>query len=1483
MLLPALLAIQDQLGHLPEAALREVARRTQAHLYQLQGLATGYPHFHREPLPETVVGVCHDLTCHLRGSAALHDELKLKLGDKCVKYVSCLGRCDQAPAVLVDQAVPGYQPPDVHLAVSSALGQLRPDNSHKPGHARIERVLTHADIEKIPSLRPGQPFPDTNPVHSNREEWQLDIYRGQNPEDYYQALAQYDRQPNPDGVIEQLDKAALLGMGGPGARAGKKWKDVKKEKSKTKYVVCNADESEPGTFKDREILLHLPHIVLEGVLLACRVVGAQKAFIYFRHEYPEQIARMREAVADAAQRGLCNKKGSPGVVVFVSPGGYICGEQTAMIEALEDHRAEPRNRPPELQTNGLFNEPTLLSNVETFAWAPGIVKNGGEWYAGLGVNGAKGRRLFSISGDVKFPGVYEVPIGITIRQLLEQYANREVIADPLKAFAPSGPSGGFLPRKLPLVLRAPKPGSVLEGFMNRHGIPIPTGTATISYSLDLLDLELDINLFRELNRSLSGSHAGLMLGAGLTVFGPNTNMVTHALAGVEFYRNESCGKCVPCRVGSQKLVDIGTDLLQRRLDANAVKRETAVVNDLSATLKKTTICGLGFVADNPLISVLDLFPEDVRECLGSQASPPPPAAAHPEPQTPASPVPEDEGEYVTILEQGRESESIFARIDDQLIRFTPNTELDYRKPIELTIDGQKVTVPVAAPAEDSHGNFLRDPDGYTIPRPTTIYEAAQQLFGADNPIPILCHQHHLDPVAVCRVCSVQVVNKEGKRDDKLQPACHFPVAEGMQIHTIASPDKRMREAVQAAVRPLVELLAADHLRPESVHYPRPHNELARLAEMLGVRAGTGRFRPRQREADREDRTSPVIHVDLNSCILCNRCVRGCDDVRHNHVIGRTGKGYRTRISFDLGAPMGKSTCVECGECMISCPTDALTLKPARKIAADTWDTPDTNPGRVALPLASEPLPAEDLSHLELFEALPFKFLDWNAHGVRRLRYKSGQRIFREGEQGHTAFILWNGAFRASRQSAGLSVSKSQGASWTSRLQGHYALSLTGMDGPSPNSIGLPSQITRSDGNLPFASGTGTLRYEVKNPAEPLVLLGEMTCLYAQPRSSTLTAESEGAEVLEIRPNVLRMMMRNGPLRERIRDEFRRNALQSHLRGLPLFSRLDEALVSQCLRRLEKGLDFLRVAPGQIIRQEGDDADALYLVRLGFVKESRLAGAEEFILNYIGPAGLFSPIALITGISERAAEKLPSGLLPGKYPANYTALTEVELLRIKLEDFQRELQSNATLRERLVQTCLRLLEEHRDNLAVYAAPTAERSPEVFYAEGLYQAQRMLILDLERCTRCDECTRACANTHGGLTRLLRVGPVHKNFLIATSCRACLNPTCIVGCPVDAIHRTHGKNIVIENWCVGCGSCSSHCPYGVIHMVELPVQGDETRRTAWKATACDLCDTVLPHEHQRRQVSCVHACPHDAAFRVTGREFREIVEHRLPLRLL
>jgi NADH:ubiquinone oxidoreductase subunit F (NADH-binding) len=369
----------------------------------------------------------------------------------------------------------------------------------------------------------------------------------------------------------------------------------------------NGDESEPATFKDREILLRYPHLMVEAVIIAGLVTGATEGFIYVRHEYPEQVEALRKEIVRAEALGVCGHGSkvlgrSFPVSVFVSPGGYICGEQSALIEAMSAHRGEPRLGPPRLGTNGFLDKPTLLSNVETYAWVPYILMNGGDYYAKRGINTWKGRRYFSVCGDVNRPGVYEVPMGLTLRDMIygDQYCQGMKGNKRLRAFAPSGPSAGFVPASWKAT-----PGQPWKDLAGRRGFDPPPDY------VDLLDLELELDLFR----ALSLTHA---LGAGVIVFNEDRDMVGPAVNALEFFRNESCGKCVPCRVGSKKMANLGISLRDGRISAarwTELSQQKGVIEQLEQVLGLMSICWLGRSVPVPLRTLIDYFPDDVHRRL----------------------------------------------------------------------------------------------------------------------------------------------------------------------------------------------------------------------------------------------------------------------------------------------------------------------------------------------------------------------------------------------------------------------------------------------------------------------------------------------------------------------------------------------------------------------------------------------------------------------------------------------------------------------------------------------------------------------------------------------------------------------------------------------------------------------------------------------------------------------------------------------------
>ena len=596
-IIPSLKKQQEKRGgYLTRSDMLSVAEQFGVPEHRVEALVTFFPHFTTEPPPQVALHICRDMTCHLKGSVEMASNIKAwveeKYGDRVdVCGVSCLGRCDRAPAATLraDEVVEGEK-----LLV-----------------ARDEQGFK----DSIDALMEGrQPTFDTDAAHAEHQigKWEMDLYGGTGE---YTAVKRFiEKGMDADRVLGALEYANLLGMGGAGGRAYRKWGDVLRAESRSgeKYIVCNADESEPGTFKDRDILLAAPYATIEGMILAALVTGAGKGWIYIRHEYPEQIECCRREIERAERLGACGEDifgsgHSFQLAVYESPGGYICGEQTALIEAMEDKRAEPRIRPPELMTNGLNNEPTLLSNVETFAWAPMILKDGGDCFAKHGkregrlASGSeskmKGRRLFSLSGDLVNPGVYEVETGITLGEMIDQCCGGMRGGRDIAAVALSGPSGGLLPAKIPVKFLSPR-------FVEKN---LPESIREIS----VRDLPLDINVSRAV---------GYMLGAGIVVYGEGCDLLAEAVANSRFYRNESCGKCVPCRIGSQKITEMGERLLAGDVSLEELESFQPTAMQLSEVMVATSICGLGAVASNPISSFLKFFPELARAACGVNPS-----------------------------------------------------------------------------------------------------------------------------------------------------------------------------------------------------------------------------------------------------------------------------------------------------------------------------------------------------------------------------------------------------------------------------------------------------------------------------------------------------------------------------------------------------------------------------------------------------------------------------------------------------------------------------------------------------------------------------------------------------------------------------------------------------------------------------------------------------------------------------------------------
>jgi CRP-like cAMP-binding protein/Fe-S-cluster-containing dehydrogenase component len=702
--------------------------------------------------------------------------------------------------------------------------------------------------------------------------------------------------------------------------------------------------------------------------------------------------------------------------------------------------------------------------------------------------------------------------------------------------------------------------------------------------------------------------------------------------------------------------------------------------------------------------------------------------------------------------------------------------------VNITIDGRAVSVPVG----------------------TSVFDAAR-INGI--PIPTLCHLQNETPVGVCRICVVDT----GAR--VLSASCVRPVEPGMKVETNSGK-------VLGARKILLELLMADHPSPCARQQKSGDCELETLAKSAGIEQS--RFAKRTVARGLDD-SSLAIAVDHDACILCDRCIRGCDEIKNNFVLGRMGKGYSTGIAFDLNAPMGNSTCISCGECMVSCPTGALTNKGVAGTSIAASEDGYT-------------FQAEELLRIPVFKGVSGTFLELNRGAIVKRRYRKGELICREGEFGSTAFYIVEGTAKVSISSPIAHVKTHGGTKgFFKRLTSTLVNRREDVreEETRDRTIPIDASVDLNYGNPVASLGPGDL-------------FGEMTCLNFYPRSATVRAESD-VVAYEMLRNVLDIMMKNKSFRAQIDVNYRERALENHLRGVPMFADLSPDFIDH----LKQSVELQRFAPGEVIARQGDPAECFYLIRIGFVKISENYPGGEMVLAYLSRGDYFGEIGLLGG---------------GLRTARCTALDHVEVVRIAGDDFRQMVERFPAVRKGLeaVATERRLANEQRLK-TVYSVPLDQ-----FLSQGLMEAQSLLVLDLQKCTRCDACVNACADAHDGVTRLVRDGLRFEQYLIATSCRQCRDPLCMVGCPVGSIRRRNSLEVIIEDWCIGCGLCARNCPYGNINLHPFQVMNedpDHPGRTKavvkQKATSCDLCTNLA-------EPSCVYACPHDAAHRVDPKTF-------------
>ena len=516
LLIEYLHLIQDHNNYISSNMLEALSHELKVPLVEVWEVASFYDHFDivkdsEEPPPPTTIRVCNSLSCFLNGSNNLIEELKESIGkDVRIIEAPCLGACDMAPAA-----------------------------------AKGHRLIPKASKEKVLNVLKG-----SNPINPTDNSINFEQYIKNNG---YKVISDLIKgKLKKDNILNEIKLSGLRGLGGAGFPTFQKWSIVKSETG-IKYVAVNGDEGEPGTFKDRYYLELDPHRVIEGMLIAANIIGAKDCYFYIRDEYPE----IRKFLIKEINKVTDFLESDVTIHIRRGAGAYICGEESAMIESIEGKRGLPRHRPPYVAQKGLFNQPTLVNNIETLFWIREIIEKGGKTFANKGSSSHPGLRSYSVSGRVKYPGVILSPAGTTVNELIEKCGGM-VEGHSFKAYLPGGASGGILPS-------------------SKGDIALDFGGELTNYGCFV------------------GSHA-------VVVLSDKDNLADVALNLVSFFKHESCGQCTPCRNGTDKIIGI---------IKNNSKWDKKLLNDLSEVMANASICGLGQAAPNPILSVIKFFPKEI--------------------------------------------------------------------------------------------------------------------------------------------------------------------------------------------------------------------------------------------------------------------------------------------------------------------------------------------------------------------------------------------------------------------------------------------------------------------------------------------------------------------------------------------------------------------------------------------------------------------------------------------------------------------------------------------------------------------------------------------------------------------------------------------------------------------------------------------------------------------------------------------------------
>ncbi len=548
--IPALAEIQQAEGYLEKKSVAHAAHALGVPFADVYGTATFYTMLHTEPATENIVRVCDGPACWAHRAGEAMTALKTSLGAGwTVERSSCLGLCDHAPAALVnDYAQITLDPADLKSSIENPPAHPHTYTQPRPGETRV--LLAHSDKIDPKNI-------ETALAHG--------AYQG--------LTAALERSPK--AVVAEVTASNLRGRGGAGFPTGMKWKFVAEAADETRYIVCNADESEPLVFKDRVLMDSNPHLLLEGMAIAGYAIGASEGYIYIRGEYAEQADVLELAIKQAMAHGklgdnIAGSDFSFHIHVHRGAGAYICGEETALLESLEGRRGEPRMRPPYPTVRGFRDKPTVVNNVETFANVPAILRQGAHWYNELSPgDGRAGTKLYTLLGHVNNPGLFEAPFGLTLRQLIDDFG------------------GGM------------KAGSTFN-------MALTGGAAGTIVNRDFLDIPIDYASARE---------HGIGLGAGAFLIADESMSPVDLLGELlHFFEVESCGKCTPCRIGTRRTRQLLDDMRAGNISA----ADADTLAQMADTLKYASFCGLGQSVAIPLQSALANFPEAFQKKGGEK-------------------------------------------------------------------------------------------------------------------------------------------------------------------------------------------------------------------------------------------------------------------------------------------------------------------------------------------------------------------------------------------------------------------------------------------------------------------------------------------------------------------------------------------------------------------------------------------------------------------------------------------------------------------------------------------------------------------------------------------------------------------------------------------------------------------------------------------------------------------------------------------------